>query len=186
MAQTITVKSYVGSQPFVTSSNKNTQRHVLTYTNSKGQDSVKMVWKGTPLYEKLEKNPLTEGQQVDIKLEKQGQYFNLVDVLKAGTAPQTPTTSYTKKSESSWAPNPDKDLSMELGGLMHDAVTIAAASSRYDDVESIVTELYKVKQSVTKKVKDGSIYSAVAGTATSAPKHDTYKVEDSDDGPFPY
>ena len=155
MAKTITLTSYSGSQSVTTKAGKSTYRHVLSYPNSKGEVTDHYIYAGNPLYDKLSKFPLTSGQTVDIQQEKKGDFWNIVDIAKAGSLPQTAATSKTS-SKSNWIPNPDKDLSMELGGLMHDVVTLIAAGDPRD-VEILLTVLYKAKQKVSRAIKDNNV-----------------------------
>jgi hypothetical protein len=194
MAITVTIKNVSLNQMSQGQNGETKAMHMVTYVNPEGQEQKRAIFQDNPLFNQLIQYPLAAGKQVDIKQVKDGKFWRLTEIAKAGSiaVPYVPGQQQGNKSagqKKPWTPaviNPERDISMELGGLMHDAVTMVAAG-KGSSVEEMVKTLYLIKRRVTASIKDGTIDQPVPTAAVVEPPHETYTVENEDsDNPFPY
>ena len=189
MADKITITSLYLSQQ-----TPNGVRHVINYLNSKGEQKCRHVFENDPFFQTALTLNLANGQQWDMKQREEGKYWKIAEMAPPGTfvqpgqtwqsKPKAPYTSNSTTRSTAYTPNPDKDLSMELGGLMHDAVSLA---TKVSEVEAIVRELYLIKRRVSDDVKAGTIQKVTESVTKSAPASNVApNQEEDDDNPFPY
>ena len=203
MAITVTVKTLAIAQPHTIATGakagQTTTKHVLTFVDSNGNETTRTIWAGNELYQQLLDYPIPNGHSVDVEQEQSGKFQNITAIAKAGTLPATAVPPATPKNSgqgakrggsfgkpSGFAPNPERDLSMDLGGLMHDAVTLAAACEKYQDVEETARELYRIKQRVMAAVRDGTINTPSVTVAVETPHTIFTAPKDTKTNPFPY
>lgn len=153
---TVIISSVELHAPTITAKGENTTRHVLNYVNQDGKEVSKSIYKFSPLYSEVKNLNLKKGDVVQLDFEKKGNYYNIVGISLAESAPEEAVKKSSSKTSSAKPTDyyADKDLSMELGGLMHDVVALIAAGKRTNLV-STLKELYTAKKEVAQLIKTG-------------------------------
>lgn len=176
MATTVTIKSVDLNNEYRDQNGLPKVKHIITYTNAGGKEVTKHVFPFQPLFEKLQTTGkhLTPGLQVDTAYgEPDDKGFRpLVEIAKAGTltAAQAGKRTWTGlKNSSSFKKavvNPDKELSMEISGLMQAIISKEGLTG----LKQKTLEVYQIKKELM----------AVAKTATSVLKTETAVVEEAE------
>lgn len=150
MSKTVTVTKFKQFDEFTTKAGRPSIRHVIGYKED-AEEKTAYLFESNPLYTTLSTKTLTVGKQYDFGFAKNDR--GMWELAKIGAAGSMPKSTYTKKSYGGGGgSSPDKDLSMELSGLMQAIISKVGL----DNLKENTTTAYIIKQQLVNQVKSGT------------------------------
>jgi hypothetical protein len=155
MSKTVTVTKFKQFDEFVTKAGRPSIRHVIGYKEDT-EEKTAYLFESNPLYTTLSTKTLTVGKQYDFGFAKNDR--GMWELAKIGAAGSMPKSTYTKKSYGGGSSSPDKDLSMELSGLMQAII----GKVGLDNLKENTTVAYNIKKELMTAVKNKTLASTTA------------------------
>ena len=183
MAITVTLTGVEDNVPSVSQTGREYTAHKISYVNN-GKAITRNVLTSTALGAKVAE--LKTGDSVDLAFTQKDGRNMLSDVAAAGSiaVPFTGGGGQAQQSTGAGGVGVSKDLSMELGGLMHDAVELVSAcrnvdgSTKVRSVHETLQELVKIKRTVANDINTKGVELITAQSVEVAATN----IEDLDDG----
>lgn len=195
MAITAKITGFEGNSEFTDRNGVAREAHLITYINTGTNKTVEMkILSNNPVFKLLNKHPPKIGSVVDIGFEKVGNFNVINKFAKEGTLNMADDSkpSYTGNKKFTSNINPDRELSMEISGLMQAIIQKDGLSG----LKNKVATAYAIKQELMKSAKEGTIAVSEAGhdfddsreletmTKKSEAKVAKFTIDEDDENPF--